>query len=107
MSEIEDLPENTMMMVLKIEDGGEMSIMCGTNIKKDMPEETAEYLSDMMTGLFLSFENMIDQFAYIGNMARFCDEMAAEGEIEFEPDENLLKAIRDSKVIPFDKKKLN
>lgn len=107
MSKLEELPDNTMMMMLKIEDGGEMSIMCGTNLEKDMEGDTALYLSDMMTGLFLSFENMIEQFAYIGSMARFCDEMAADDELEFEPDENLLKAIRDAKVIPFDKKKLN
>ena len=53
---------------------------------------------------------MINLFAYIGHMARtseeLYDELQGQG-AHFEPDEELLKAIRDSKVIPFDKKKLN
>jgi len=106
----DELPNNSMMLLVQMNDDGEMSILSGSNLDEDNDEKTIEFLNDVMTGLFLSFDNMINLFAYIGHMARtseeLYDELQGQG-AHFEPDEELLKAIRDSKIIPFDKKKLN
>jgi len=106
----EELPENSMMLMLQLKDEGDMSIMCGHNLSEELGEETIHHLQDMLTGLFLSFDNLIDLYALIGAMSRYADELRdeLEGEgVSFEPDEELLKAIQDAKVIPFNKKKMH
>lgn len=106
----EELPNNSMMFMIQIRDDGELSVMSGNNLTKDLDEEQIEYFNDIMTGMFLSFDSMMNLYAYIGQMASVSEELyneLQEREIDFEPDEELLKAIKDSKIIPFDKKKLN
>jgi len=108
--EPEKLPPNSMMLMLQIKDEGDLSIACGHSLEEELGEESIQYLQDMLTGLFLSFDNLIDMFAAIGAMSRYTEELRDELESEgvsFEPDEELLQAIQDAKVIPFNKKKMH
>lgn len=96
--------------MLQLKEEGDMSIACGHSLEEQLGEETIQYLQDMLTGMFLSFDNLIDMFAAIGAMSRYADELRdeLEGEgVSFEPDEELIKAMQDAKVVPFNKKKMH
>jgi hypothetical protein len=43
----------------------------------------------------------------VGTLLRTINNLQQSNEIEFEPDEELLEALKDKKVIPFSKKLLN
>jgi len=106
----EELPKNTMMLMVQVMRDGEISVLTGSNLDDDLDEEQLEYLNDVITGMFISFENMMNLYAFIGSMASNSEDMYNELNkkgIDFEPDEDLLKALKDNKIIPFDKKKLN
>ena len=64
----------------------------------------------LFKGLNISLTTAIQQFAMIGYLSRSVSELQDEldgEEIGFEPDEELLQAIADAKVIPMNKKKMN
>ena len=100
----EDLPNNSMMLLVEVQNNGEMSILSGSNLDDDMDEENLDFLNDIMTGMFMSFDSMINLYAYIGSMARASEDLYNElhgQDLQLEPDEELIKAIRDSKIVPF------
>ncbi len=106
----EELPTNSMMFMIQIKDSGEFLVLSGNNLDEDLDEEQIAYFNDIMTGMFLSFESMMTLYAYIGQMASGSEQLyneLQESEINFEPDEDLLKATKNNKNNRFDKKKLN
>ena len=104
----EQLQPNSLLLILQLQDDGDLSIACGHKLEDDLDEEVITFLEDVSTGMFVSFEQLINLFALVGSMARYAEELQDEvGEVEFEPDEELVKAIKDAKIIPFNKNKLN
>lgn len=105
-----DIPLNTMVLRLTLLDDGDMNVFMGQNLSEDLPEEEAQFYMDFFQGLNMSLTTAIQQFAMIGYLSRSVAELQEELEgdgIGFEPDEELLQAMADAKVIPISKKKMN
>lgn len=105
-----DVPLNTMILKLTLRDDGDMNVFVGQNLSEELPEEEAQFYSDFLQGLNMSLTTALNQFAMIGYLARSNAELQDElegGDIGFEPDEELLQAIADAKVVPINKKKMN
>lgn len=107
-----DVPINTMTLVLTYdEDSGEMNVKSEFNVSETMDSDDQQFLNDVFNGLYLGFEPMVQTYAYIGQITRMAmeldEELCNRDEIIFEPDEELIQAIADNKIIHFDKKKLN
>lgn len=107
-----DIPVNSMKLVLLFdEDSGEMNVRSEFHLSETMDPEQAQFLADVFNGLYLGFEPMIETFAYIGQVTRLTAELENElsnrEDFVFEPDPNLIQAVSDARVVPFNKKKLN
>ena len=104
------IPLNTMLLQLTLRDDGDMNVFMGHNLSEDIPDDEAQFYMDFFQGLNISLTTAIQQFAMIGYLSRSVSELQDEldgEEIGFEPDEELLQAIADAKVIPMNKKKMN
>jgi hypothetical protein len=104
-----DLPLNSMGIVIHLEEEGGFGVTVMNNISEDWSEEEAEPYLDILNGLNMVLTNGYDMLGMYGALGRVVkDYIEGDGpEIEFEPDEELLQAIEDRKVVPFNKKKLN
>lgn len=103
----DELPVNTMTLMIEVKEDGQMALFSGHNLSNQMGKDEFAFLTDMMNGLFLSFDELMNHFASVGESARIADELMEQGEIIFEADDELVEAIKDKKIIPFDKNKLN
>ena len=103
----DELPENTMTLMVEIKEDGHIALFSGHNLSEDMGDEELTYLTDMINGLFISFEDLMNHYSNVGQAARVAEELLEQDEVLFEPDDELMEAIKDRKIIPFDKKKLN
>lgn len=108
----EDIPENSMLIHLSLNDAGEMKVSFGHNFNvDDVEEDSIQYLVDVLNGIRISFDAGMEQFAQQGAMARTIQGLVEElegPEVNFEPDEELLDAInRNTNIVPFSKKRLN
>ena len=106
----DDIPNNTMIISMTLLDDGQMKVAVGHNLDdEDIEEESYFYMLDILNGMRIHLDTAMENLAATGRMARTIVELS-EQEIDFEPDEELLRAIeenREGNVVPFDKKKLN
>jgi len=107
MDKFPDLEENTLLLRLKILDDDEIEVAYGHSLSEDFDEDKALYFIDLLNGLNLSLNTSMDHFSVIGRMLRDLQESEEEEEWVFEPDEELLEARANKKIIPFNKNKLN
>jgi len=107
MDNFPDLEENTLLLRLKILDDDEIEVAYGHSLSEDFDEAKALYFIDLLNGLNLSLNTSMDHFSVIGRMLRDLQESEVEASRVFEPDEELLEARADKKIIPFNKNKLN
>jgi|TARA_R110000822_G_scaffold130589_1_gene267188 hypothetical protein len=105
-----DIPENTVIMTTKISSDGHMDIAIGHNITLDeFDDETLEFIESFIDGLNVQLDSGMDTLLTMGRMSRMIRDLTEEqSEVEFEPDEELLDAIHEAKVISLStKKRLN
>ena len=105
--EPKDLPKNSMMLRMDILDSGDLQIYSAQHFGDDLTEEECDYYMNLLTGLNYTLNFGTDYAVALGAMVTHLGEMEAEDEFVFEPDDELLQAVADSKVVAFDKKKLN
>lgn len=105
-----NIPENTVVMTTKINPDGHMDIAIGHNINlEDYDDETLEFIESFIDGLNVQLDSGMDTLLTLGRMSRMIRDLTEEqSDVEFEPDEELLDAIQDAKVISLStKKRLN
>jgi len=102
-----DLPENTMSLVMQIGDDDTVKVILACNLSAEMDEDDANYYVNLIHGIQESLPLMSDHFAEVGAKTRIIDALmeASEGEgIVFEPADELVDAVHDTKVVAFKKK---
>ena len=102
-----DLPENTMSLVMQIGDDDKVKVILACNLSAEMDEDDANYYVNLIHGLQESLPLMSDHFAEVGAKTRIIDALMGDDEeegIAFEPDPDLLEAIAAKKVVNFKKK---
>ena len=107
---VHDLDPDVLAIHLKIDDDGDFQVTIGHNLEEqDYEESELEFFNDLLNGISFSInfgiETMAAQGAIMRKLQQFSDE-EDENEILFEPDEALVKAMQDSKVVSI-KRKLN
>tara|TARA_R100001377_G_C3157299_1_gene98473 strand:+ start:169 stop:492 length:324 start_codon:yes stop_codon:yes gene_type:complete len=104
----DDYPANTVSLILEIKDDGHVQVTLIGSVGEGMDEEDSDYYMNMMSGLQESLPLLADHFAEVGSKTRELEFMQEqeEGDICFEPDDELLEAIEDKKIIEF-KKRMN
>jgi len=97
---------NTLVLYVELEEDGGLSVSGAQYLDQDLEPEMAQYLTCLMRGMFVLFDDLTDTFVHVGSLMEAYSEMVekAEQEISFEADPELLKAIAESKIIPFKKK---
>jgi len=105
---------NKLVMQLKVLDKEQISIVFGYDLDEGLEEEDIAACTFILHGLAAilreqqsyvmdrgqhEFESQITEMIF--------EEIDEDEEIIFEPDEELLQAIKDSKVVPFKKTKLH
>ena len=105
----EDLPEDSMGIIMQPQPDGDFGVTVIHNLSDQWSEEEAEPFMDILNGLNMVLSNGFEMLAMYGAMGRMLNDVmdqADEGpEIVFEADEELLEAISDAKVVPFNGKK--
>lgn len=104
-----DFPEmdlNTLNLRMRVMDDGDLEVFVGQNLSEELSEEEVRYYSDLLNGLHMTLNTSVEHLIFVGQMMRALAE-DDEDELVFEPDEALLDAIADKKVIPINKKKMH
>lgn len=102
-----DIELNTLVLRLRILDEGEVEVFSGHNISEDLPEEQLHFYLDLLNGLQTIMDTATEHVVMTGTLLRTIHQLQQQDEVVFEPDDELLEAINNKKVIPFNKKKLN
>lgn len=104
-----DAFHNTITLTIRLDDDGKIVADVCDYLSDDLDGEIADYMSCLITGMHLMFNSMTDAYAYIGYLAQTNVQLKEELDsgVEFEPSEELIKALSDGKIIPFNRKKLN
>lgn len=104
-----DLVKDSVGVVLSYTEDGSMGIYVLSNISDDVSDEVAQTLIDTVNGMNAVVTSSVELFTTYGATLRHLKEEMDfnEGAIVFEADEELEKAVADSKVIQFDKDRLN
>jgi len=97
---------NTLVLYVELDEDGGLNVSGAQYLDQDLEPEMAQYLTCLMRGMFVLFDDLTDTFVHVGSLMEAYSEMVekAEQEISFEADPELLKAIAESKIIPFKKK---
>ena len=97
---------NTLVLYVELDDDAGLNVSGSQYLDQDLEPEIAQYLTCLMRGMFVLFEDLKDTFVHVGSLVEAYSEMVekAEQEISFDADPELLKAIAESKIIPFKKK---
>ena len=99
------LPKNSMGFVFSIDpESGEIFLNADANMGDDLLPQQAAEMMDLFNGLSFFLDFGVDYLAYSGAVIRELDEERL-GDIEFEPDEELLDAASGAKIIPINGKK--
>lgn len=100
-----DLPSDAMGLIIHILDDGDIGVTVMHNLSDDFDEEDAEPYLDLLNGINMILGHTPELFQMYGSIARMLKTVLEEdeSEIEFEPDEELLKAIKERNVVPFKK----
>lgn len=102
-----DLPVNSMMIRMDIEDNGDLKIYTAHHFGDNLTDEECEYYENLLTGLNYVLNFGTDFAKNIGGLVHYTGELEAEEEFIFEPDEKLKQAVADAKVIKLHKDKMN
>ncbi len=102
-----DLPKNSMMLRMDIQHNGDLKIYSAHHFGDELTDEECRYYDNLVTGLNYTLNFGTDYVVALGAMVNHLGELEAEDEFIFEPDDELIKAVADTKVVPFDKDKMN
>lgn len=102
-----DLPKNSMMLRMDILESGDLQIYSAQHFGDELTDEECTYYMNLLTGLNYTLNFGTDYAVALGAMVTHLGELEAEDEFVFEPDDELIQAVEDAKVVPFDKGKLN
>lgn len=105
--EPKDLPKNSMMLRMDILDSGDLKIYSAQHFGDELTDEECRYYENLVTGLNYTLNFGTDYAVALGALVNHVGELEAEDEFVFEPDDELIQAVADAKVVPFDKDKLN
>ena len=104
----QNIPENSTRITLTVDpDNGELRMSTEGNVPDSLDPDYAKALIDITAGLNSLLENGLEYLAFIGGVMSTLEEALEEADIDFEVADELLEAIKDRNVIPFDKKKMN
>ena len=93
------IPDNTMFLFMQVLEDGDLRVMAGRKFSDDMPEEDYLYYLDLLNGLNMVLSMAPALVLHFGTLSRNVAEYEEQDGIVFEPDEELLDAIADAKVI--------
>ena len=108
-----ELPVNSMRLNIFYDpDDGNISVKLEENLSRTLVEDEEGFLLDLCAGLISKLQTETDSISYHGSLLRQVsmleDELYGEdGDIEFEADEELVKALKekqDNNVLIFKKK---
>ena len=102
----QDLPEDSISICVTLSEEGEPLTIALANVTDSLDEQAKDYLLLMLKGLEFFVHASPEGLASIGNISEMA-EYRDEDSIAFEPDEELIDAIKDSKVVPINKKRIN
>lgn len=94
-----NIPDNSMFMLMQILEDGDLRVMAGRKISDDMPEDEYLYYVDLLNGLNMILSMAPALVLQYGTLSRVVAEYEEQDGIAFEPDEELLEAIADAKVV--------
>ena len=111
MSDEED-KNPSIILALSLAEEGKLSVAVADNLDSFDEDESIDYLLDLAYGLRFNLDVAIESLTQTGRVVRTLQDLLdqEDPEIEFEPDEALLKAIEQNTsgtIIHFNKKKLN
>ena len=93
------IPDNTMFLFMQVLEDGDLRVMAGRKFDEDMPEDEYLYYTDLLNGLNMVLSMAPALVLHFGTLSRNVAEYEEQDGIVFEPDEELLEAIADAKVI--------
>jgi hypothetical protein len=93
------IPEDSMFMQIQVLGDGDLQVMTGHNFGLDMPEEDFLFYRDILNGLNMILAMAPHMVMHFGTLSRNVAEYEEQDGIVFEPDEELLDAVADAKVI--------
>ena len=100
----ENLAENSITLVIALDEEAEtLSISSAQHTTDDLDPEQAQTLTDIYNGLCLVLDGGMDYLRFVGGILSKLEEYN-NSEIEFEPDDELLEAVADAKVVKFPRK---
>lgn len=100
----EELPENSITFVITLDPVEEtLSIASAQHTTDGLDPEQAQTLVDIYNGICLVLDGGMDYLRFVGGILSKLEEHYSS-EIEFEPDDELLEAINDQKVVKFPRK---
>jgi hypothetical protein len=92
---------------MDILESGDLQIYSAQHFGDELTDEECTYYMNLLTGLNYTLNFGTDYAVALGAMVTHLGELEAEDEFVFEPDDELIQAVEDAKVVPFDKGKLN
>jgi len=99
----QNMAPDTIGLTVSLDDEGLPVVDTFSNITDDMSEEARIFLELMLSGLEFTAHSGSSFLASVGNVVTLLD--SHESELEFEPDEELLDAISNNKVVPINRNK--
>lgn len=100
----DELPENSITFVITLDEIEEtLSIASASSTREDLDPEQAQTLEDIYNGLCLLLDGGMDYLRFVGGILSKLNEHYGS-QIEFEPDEELIDAINEKKVVKFPRK---
>jgi len=111
---------NAVYMEITVDEEGRLLFSGGFGFDEDYPEDTMQFLQDLLAGVYAIINTQTDNVIAAGKIVRsapgfdgfdYPDEEESDVEIIFEPDEELVKKMKESNqdktlnVIKFDPKK--
>jgi len=104
----DDLKQNSIRLDIIIEpDTDIIDIAVGHNLTDDLEEGQVAFYLDVLNGLVHGLKNNMEGSASVGILLRQLAILTEEDDddiIDFEPDDQLIEAVKDNKVIQFKKK---
>lgn len=93
------VPLNSMFINMQILADGDLRISSGSRFDDEMSDEECMYYMDLVNGLNMLLTMATEFVIHTGTMARVVADVEFGDEIGFEPDEELLEAMADAKVV--------
>lgn len=93
-----NLPDNTLLILMSILENGDLKVVSGQKFSSDLAADEAYYYSDLLAGLNFVLSSSPDMLVEIGSLTRLADEVEG-GLVVFEADDELLEAVSNANVI--------